>query len=329
MIDFDLDLNEKGLAFHVYTQPLLYVDQDQELQKTDRHLTYRVMPTIVETVDEDGNANSQIKNVIQPLGDVSSRYEVVQNSDAFELARKFVENGAYVIVDGGVFQAGAKAFLQLEGNPHDLGGGDTVKNTLLFFNSHDNSTGVGFGHTPVRVSCLNTFFLALNKMESTQLRARHRKNVNEKLKDWSHLIDVVARRNEEIFEYCAALTKIQVKEKELLRYFTSVFKSRPEDMRAELERSYETDTPVKEREITNSRLLEGLRNAFESAPGQELRTARGTAWGAFNAVTYYNQYLRAKNEKTTDDDRKHSLLFGQAKALNASAFALAAKIGDL
>lgn len=39
---------------------------------------------------------------------------------------------------------------------------------------------------------------------------------------------------------------------------------------------------------------------FRSAPGQELATAKGTLWGAVNAVTYYTDHVRSGAEERLD-----------------------------
>jgi hypothetical protein len=38
---------------------------------------------------------------------------------------------------------------------------------------------------------------------------------------------------------------------------------------------------------------------FQSAPGQQIATAKGTLWGAVNTVTYYTDHVRSGA-----DDRK-------------------------
>jgi hypothetical protein len=53
---------------------------------------------------------------------------------------------------------------------------------------------------------------------------------------------------------------------------------------------------------------------FDSAPGQELSTAKETLWGAVNAVTYYVDHVRGNG------DRLDSAWFGTGCALKEKAW---------
>ena len=55
---------------------------------------------------------------------------------------------------------------------------------------------------------------------------------------------------------------------------------------------------------------------FRSAPGQDLSSAKGTLWGAVNAVTYYADHVRSG----TAGDRLDSTWFGAGYALKEKAW---------
>lgn len=59
---------------------------------------------------------------------------------------------------------------------------------------------------------------------------------------------------------------------------------------------------------------------FESTPGQELSTAKGTIWGAVNAVTYYADKVRP------GADRLDSSWFEAGAALKEKAWAKASDL---
>ena len=54
---------------------------------------------------------------------------------------------------------------------------------------------------------------------------------------------------------------------------------------------------------------------FRSAPGQELTTAKGTLWGAVNAVSYYTDHVRSGTEKRLD-----AAWFGAGSVLKEKAW---------
>jgi hypothetical protein len=61
---------------------------------------------------------------------------------------------------------------------------------------------------------------------------------------------------------------------------------------------------------------------FESAPGQELSTAKDTLWGAVNAVTYYIDHVKTG----AGADRLDSAWFGSGNALKEKAWAKASEL---
>jgi len=57
---------------------------------------------------------------------------------------------------------------------------------------------------------------------------------------------------------------------------------------------------------------------FQSAPGQQIATAKGTLWGAVNAVTYYADHVRSGAEERLD-----AAWFGAGYVLKEKAWAKA------
>jgi len=66
--------------------------------------------------------------------------------------------------------------------------------------------------------------------------------------------------------------------------------------------------------------LASIMSLYESAPGQELDTAKGTLWGAVNAVSYYADHVRAGG---SGGDRLDSAWFGAGGALKDKAWVAA------
>jgi len=60
--------------------------------------------------------------------------------------------------------------------------------------------------------------------------------------------------------------------------------------------------------------------ALEHSPGANLKSARGTWWGALNAVTYVEDHLR---ESQTEGNALHSAWFGAAANRKSKALELA------
>jgi hypothetical protein len=66
-------------------------------------------------------------------------------------------------------------------------------------------------------------------------------------------------------------------------------------------------------------------DALEQSPGANLKSAKGTWWGALNAVTYVEDHMR---ESTTAGNALHSSWFGAAANRKAKALDLAVKYAE-
>ena len=103
-------------------------------------------------------------------------------------------------------------------------------------------------------------------------------------------------------EQYKALSKSDVSEAELKSYVEIVFGfSAVEEER---------------RAMAKDRVTADIRRLFETGRGQDLKGARGTYWGLYNAVTEYLSYEKGR----TQDSRLNSLWFGDNRLVNERAF---------
>ena len=97
------------------------------------------------------------------LGIVSDRYQIVQNTDAFEFTDAIVgetENGVVKYETAGSLCGGKRIWL-LAKMPTRKVLDDDVDPYMFFSNSHDGSGAIRIGMTPVRIVCANTLAMAL------------------------------------------------------------------------------------------------------------------------------------------------------------------------
>lgn len=98
------------------------------------------------------------------LGIVSNRYQIVQNTEAFEFTDAIVgetEDGVVKYETAGSLCGGKKIWL-LAKMPTQKVLDDEVDPYMFFANSHDGTGAIKVGMTPVRIVCNNTLSLALN-----------------------------------------------------------------------------------------------------------------------------------------------------------------------
>lgn len=97
------------------------------------------------------------------LGIVTNRYQIVQNTEAFEFTDAIVgetENGVVTYETAGSLCGGRKIWL-LAKMPVKKVLDDDVEPYMFFSNSHDGSGAIKVGMTPIRIVCNNTLNMAL------------------------------------------------------------------------------------------------------------------------------------------------------------------------
>ena len=115
------------------------------------------------------------------LGVVSDRYRIVQNEEAFQFTDDLLGEGV-TYETAGSLQGGKKVWMLAKLPEKYIIAGDEVTPYLVFFNSHDGSSGVKVAMTPVRVVCQNTLNLALSTAKRSW-SAIHVGDIRGKLED--------------------------------------------------------------------------------------------------------------------------------------------------
>ena len=262
----------------------------------------------------------------QPLGLVGSKYEVVQNIDAFRFFDDAIGNG--VRWDrAGILNGGTKIYVSAK-LPFDMHvGDDPVENYLVFSNSHDGTSAVNIMFTPVRVWCTNKLNSARKSADST-IRLRHTPNVKKQLDNGAYVLNVAKQYAKDTEEFYNSLLKIKMSDEDVMKYIADLQlteKERMALMEFDSVNGYKKlihkDYLTIERTGISSRKANQIANTLEYYfDGIAQKKIAGTAWGAYNAVTgFYSNVANLEGEK-----RVESILYGGAnsnmlKALNHAA----------
>lgn len=198
------------------------------------------------------------------LGIVTDRYKVVQNNEAFSFTDSLI-GGEVRYETAGALSGGRKVWL-LAKLPETEIVGDAVEPYLCFTNSHDGTGAIRICMTPIRVVCNNTLNLALNTAKRAW-STKHLGNVEQKIQEARHCLQMANRYMGDLAEYAEALTKTKVSDEELKKILSEMF-------------------PVEE--DATDRKKSSAEQAKESymicyfAP--DIEKFRGTAWGVVNAM---------------------------------------------
>ena len=237
------------------------------------------------------------------LGVVGPRYTPLQNSDAFDWFQPFLDAGECQLHTAGSLHSGQKVWVlaQLNRDNSEIVKGDEVCKFILLSNSHDGTTAIRVGYTPIRVVCVNTLAAAHSKSSGSKLiRIRHTRSSKNNLEQVRDIMDNINAEFEATAEQYRFLASKNFNQADVRRYVKVLLG---------IEGTADDDIKTRTRNIMDEilTLVEG--------PKQAAVGVRGTWWAAYNG---FNEYLNY-NKGRTSDNRLDSLWFGQNANDNSKA----------
>lgn len=256
----------------------------------------------------------EINNKIDVLGVVGPRYTPLQNTEAFNFFNPLVESGLVTLETAGALCDGKKIWVMARINDNSdmaIVGDDMVRKFILLSNSHDGTTAVRCGFTPVRVVCANTLAMAHSNGESQLIRLRHSKSIVANLESLREVMNVANANFEATADQFRQLARKQISRVDLERYVKICLEVNP-------------DAKADDISTRKANQIADVISLFESGRGMDMKGVKGTVWAAYNAVTEYLTHNAGNNA----DSRYNSLWFGNGAVRNqvalTAAIALAA-----
>jgi phage/plasmid-like protein (TIGR03299 family) len=227
------------------------------------------------------------------LGVVGPRYTPLQNKDSFDWFQPFIDAGECGIHTAGSLHSGQKVWVlaQLNRDSSEIVRGDEVSKFILLSNSHDGTTAIRVGYTPIRVVCVNTLAMAHNNKSSQLIRIRHTRSSKNNLEQVRDIMDNINAQFEATAEQFRFLASKNFNQADIRRYVKTMLG---------IEGTVDGDIKTRTRNIMDEIL------ALVEGPKQSATNVRGTWWAAYNG---YNEYLNY-NKGRTEDNRLDSLWFG-------------------
>lgn len=242
------------------------------------------------------------------LGTVGPTYEPMQNREAFAFFDSALGAGKAQYVTAGSLKGGRViwSLVRMPGWLRVGSGDDRIGKYLLLTTSHDGSMALWVSITPIRVVCWNTLSAAVTQAKSKnsskgQVMARfwHTKGLKKKMDDFGEELARIRKIYEQTEEAFNSLARYEVSTEEVEQYIELLF-------------------PIAEDAKRPSR-MENIRTSvldrFEGhGMGSDLDTAKGTAWGLYNAVAEH-----VDHERGQDENRLHSAWYGSGSRLKERA----------
>jgi len=196
--------------------------------------------------------------------------------------------------------------------------GDEVENYLLISNPMTGLQSAEIRVTPVRVVCQNTL-MASDHMATQKLKIIHDNTAKQRMAEWLRetyeFAETTSKVLRDLFELMA---KARVKDAEARKLFAAAYPTpkkpntnAPQAIMEQRIKWWEENVNLMDRR------REGAKSLFEGmGTGMDVPAAKGTLWGAYNAVVETEDYRRGRN----DDQIGASALFGERAMAKKRAF---------
>lgn len=246
------------------------------------------------------------------LGVVGPRYTPLQNSDAFDWFQPFLDANECSLHTAGSLHEGQKVWVlaKLNRDNCEIVPGDTVQKFILLSNSHDGTTAIRVGYSPIRTVCANTLALAHSKGSGSKLiRIRHTRSSKTNLEQVRDIMDNINAEFEATAEQYRFLASKNFNQADVRRYVKVMLG---------IEGTIDDDIKTRTKNIMDEIL------ALIDGPKQSATNVRGSWWAAMNG---YNEYLNYHKGRTADN-RIDSLWFGQNANENTKALETALEFAN-
>lgn len=321
-----IDIKENGKASMAYTNEvpwhtlgnLMVPGASLEEWSIEADMSHRIesAPVCFLDLDDEAHVFSDQKVLYRsdnkyPLSIVHQNYKEIQPITILEWFDEFIKARMMSMETAGTMQKGRKMWaLAKIDKDFDLGKKDIVKPYVLLATSCDKSLATTARLTYVRVVCNNTLQMAYAD-HGDVVKINHRTAFDQaaqtRVKEELGLVESQIEETEKTYK---SMVGVPLKKEDVVGFFLTLFASETKGDKIILE-----DLPI--------RKISGMFDAYQNAPGQDMGTAKGSLWGAVNAVSYMVDHNPSAR---SDDSRLNSAWFGQGAALKNRAVNVATEI---
>jgi phage/plasmid-like protein (TIGR03299 family) len=317
---------------HCLTAKQAWIESGQDFN-VEKWPLQAAKPTGAYTVGADGWFATVRTDTEAVLGIVTKQYRVFQNREAFSMMDQAIQEGAAMWETAGALDGGRRVWMlaripkTVKVDPRD-----EINPYALLAMGHDGDMAIHILPTTTRVVCQNTLNLALNEGRK-QLIIRHTGSMKGKIALARQHLGVVGERVDKFQHEALALARVSMKETEVTNYIEQFFptKQKPDfsngaDLLDRIVKDQQDRTDAVRRLLADHYAeTERIAKRNEAIMEQILANhdrdvARGTAWGAYNAVS---QYVDHDKKYQSADSRLNSVWFGAGNDLKQDAYAAA------
>jgi phage/plasmid-like protein (TIGR03299 family) len=258
--------------------------------------------------------------VLSPCGE---SYVPFQNSEVMNFFKKFTDAGHMTMETAGSLKDGKDIWgLAKLTDQFRLAGDDEVKGYLLLNNSHQVGKAMTIMFTPIRVVCNNTLTMALNT-QGQRFRVLHLQMFDEEIQRAAEeALGLSGMQMKQFQEQSEFLSSKKAKKFDLDNFIAELFQ--PNLLIERAKAPNPDELPPLHEEF--KRTAELVKEAVETSPGANMSSAKGTWWGALNAVTYVVDHQK---KSQAEGNALHSAWFGSGANTKRKALTKAIEYAEV
>jgi phage/plasmid-like protein (TIGR03299 family) len=245
---------------------------------------------------------------------VSGNWNPVQNAEAFDFFREFVEAGDMEMHTAGSLQDGKRVWCLAKVNDSfTINGNDKVDSYMLLTNPHMYGRAVDIRFTPIRVVCNNTLTLSLGQKSDYQVSMSHKKAFDAE--EAKSLLGIAKEKLNQYEQMATFLSAKRWTDETLKQYLAVVFPNTNPNAKTKT-------FNVKDFDQYASKNAKRALEVMPTQPGAEM--GRGSFWQAYNAVTYLTDHELGRSA----DSRLASAWYGLNKVKKVKALETAIEFAE-
>ena len=258
--------------------------------------------TMVEAEGHYGNVRTDTNEI---LGIVKGRYQIVQNKDAFGFFDAIIDQGEAIFETAGALGKGERIFVTAKLPEDMLVHGERVEKYIMLTNSHDGTSTIIAGFTPIRVVCNNTLTAALKNLDN-KVSISHTASAESRLKEASRVMGIASKYMDEVNTTFESMTTRRLSDLEMKYFIETVMKN-----------GIKEDKSDKEASTRMKNLVDQVYSFAITHPTQTTEAAYRTLWGAYNGISGYYNFLK---DYRNADQKMKDMNYGYANDKIAKAF---------
>lgn len=257
------------------------------------------------------------------FGPCGPKFVPSQNADAFKFFEKFTSVGDMSMDTAGALKGGEQVWgLAKINDGFTLPGDDRVLGYLLVSVSHKWGKANEIRFTPIRVVCNNTLTYALADKTRPSFKMPHLTALDaEVFKSAEEALGIAGDRMKDFKESAEFLSSKNYTSQNVVSYISELFQPELLEQQKNIEQMSDIKAIATRQSMVDEfkRIPAMVHQALEEQPGANLKSSKGTWWGAANAVTFIVDHKWGHDR----DAALHNAWFGGRASLKQKAISKA------